>query len=336
MNGDFWRGRKVLVTGATGIVGSWLVKDLLALKAEVVALVQDTDYKSELYRSGDLFRLTVVSGMLEDYWTLDRAINHHEIQTVLHLGAQTIVGTAHRAPLPTFEANIRGTYNLLEACRVHRDLVSGVVVASSDKAYGEQPNLPYTEDMPLGGQHPYDVSKSCTDLITQCYSQTYGLKVGIARCGNIYGGGDLNWTRIVPGTIRSLLLGERPILRSDGMFVRDYIYVKDAARAYIRLAERLDDPAVAGEAFNFSTESPVSVLEIVRTIQSLMRCQHLEPRILSSARGEIRAQYLSAAKARTLLGWTPEYGLGRGLSETINWYRAFANSTQETLAVSVL
>jgi len=323
MTTDFWSKQRVLVTGATGIIGSWLVKDLLAQDAYVVALVRDTNLQSELYRSGDIQRVLVVSGRLEDFWTLERAINEHEVDTVFHLGAQTIVSTAHRFPLPTFEANIRGTYNLLEACRLHGDMVQRVVIASSDKAYGEQPNLPYTEDMPLNGRYPYEVSKSCADLIAQAYHHTYGLPVAIARCGNVYGGGDLNWSRIVPGTIRSFLHGERPIIRSDGTYVRDYIYVKDVARAYMRLAECLDNDRVRGEAFNFSTESPLTVLELVRTIQRLMDCKHIEPRIMNCAEGEIRSQHLSAAKACSILGWQPQFDLKQGLLETIEWYRVF-------------
>ena len=225
-----WTGRRVFVTGATGIVGSWLVKRLLELGAYVVALVRDWDPQTELVRSGDILRTNVVNGRLEDYDTLERAINEHEIDTVFHLGAQPIVTTALRNPLPTFEANIRGSYNLLEACRVHRSLVKRVVVASSDKAYGDAPSLPYTEDMPANGRHPYDVSKSCTDLLALSYAHTYDLPVTVARCGNIYGGGDLNWSRIVPGTIRSLWHGERPIIRSNGLFTRDYIYVRGRRR----------------------------------------------------------------------------------------------------------
>jgi len=319
----FWQSRRVFVTGATGIVGSWLVKDLLAQGAYVVALVRDADPQSEFYRSGDIQRVSVVNGVLEDFWALERAINEHEVDTVFHLGAQTIVGTAHRFPLPTFEANIRGTYNVLEACRLHRDMVQRVVIASSDKAYGEQPQLPYTEDMPLNGRHPYEVSKSCADLIAQAYRHTYGLPLAIARCGNVYGGGDLNWSRIVPGTIRSFLHGERPTIRSDGTYIRDYIYVKDTARAYMRIAECLDDDRVRGQAFNFSTESPMSVLELVTVIQRLMDCEHIKPDIQNCAQGEIRTQYLSAAKARAILGWQPGYSLETGLQETIEWYHQF-------------
>ena len=319
----FWKDRRVFVTGATGMIGAWLVKDLLARGAHVVALVLDADPQSELYRSGDVSRISVVNGTLEDFRTLERAINAFETDTVFHLGAQAIVGVAHRAPLPTFETNIRGTWNLLEACRLHRDLVERVVIASSDKAYGAQPRLPYTEDMPVAGMHPYEVSKSAADLIARAYYHTYDLRVGIARCGNVFGGGDLNWSRIVPGTIRAFLRRERPVVRSDGSYVRDYFYVKDAARAYLRLAERLADPQVAGEAFNFSNESPMTVLDLVAVIQKLMDASHLEPDVRDVAEGEIHSQYLSAVKAREQLGWTPEFDLESGLRETIAWYRTF-------------
>ncbi len=305
------------------MIGSWLIKELLAQRAYVVALVLDADPQSELYRSGDIRQVAVVNGALEDFWTLERAINEHEVDTIFHLGAQTIVGTAHRFPLPTFEANIRGTYNLLEACRLHMDLVRRVVIASSDKAYGEQPHLPYTEKMPLNGRHPYEVSKSCADLIAQAYHHTYSLPIAIARCGNVYGGGDLNWSRIVPGTIRSFLSGERPIMRSDGTYVRDYIYVVDATSAYMRLAECLGDGRVQGEAFNFSTEKPMTVLEIVNMIQKLMDCTHIEPDIRNCAEGEIQSQHLSAAKARAILRWEPAFDPESGLRETIAWYKTF-------------
>jgi CDP-glucose 4,6-dehydratase len=322
----FWSGRRVFVTGATGIVGGWLVKDLLAVGAQVVALVRDPDPQTEFYRSGDYRHTAIISGRLEDFWSLERAINDHEIETVFHLAAQPIVGVAHRSPLQTFEANIRGTYNLLEACRQHSGLVGRIVVASSDKAYGEQPSLPYTEDMPLRGRFPYEVSKSCTDLIAQSYFTTYGLPVAIARFGNIYGGGDLNWSRIVPDTIRACLRGVRPVIRSDGTFVRDYIYARDVSRAYLRLAERLDDPPVRGEAFNFSPEHPVSVLDLVAHVQRLMHCTHLTPDIRNAAVGEIHSQYLDASKAKRLLAWEPEYSLDAGLVETIAWYETWAQT----------
>lgn len=317
----FWRDRRVFVTGATGIVGSWLVRELIAHGAHVAVLIRDADPQSELLRSGDVTRCTVFNGNVEDYWTLERAISLHEAAYVFHLAAQTIVGVAHRNPFTTFEANVRGTYNLLEACRVHASLVRGVVVASSDKAYGEVEELPYVETMALRGRHPYEVSKSCTDLIATSYAHTYGVPVAIARCGNIYGGGDLNWSRIVPGTVRALLRGAQPVLRSDGTFRRDYIYVKDVARAYMLLGERIADPAVRGQAFNFSDESPLAVLDMVAAIGRVMGTS-VEPTIRDIAQGEIRDQYLDATKARAVLDWRATYDLDSGLRETVDWYRA--------------
>ena len=322
-----WAGRRVFVTGATGIVGSWLVKRLLHLNAHVVTLVRDWDPQTELVRSGDILKTNVVNGRLEDYGTIERALNEHEIEVVFHLGAQPIVATALRNPLPTFEANIRGSYNLLEACHVHRALVKRVVVASSDKAYGDGPALPYTEDMPANGKHPYDVSKSCTDLLSLSYAHTYDLPVTVARCGNIYGGGDLNWSRIVPGTIRSLWRGERPIIRSNGLFTRDYIFVDDVVDGYMALAEQGDRHGVRGEAFNFSPESRVSVLEITQVVQRIMKRNDLEPVVLDEVRSEIRDQYLDSSKARTRLGWTAAYSLERGLETTVKWYDAFLRAS---------
>jgi CDP-glucose 4,6-dehydratase len=321
-----WTERNVFVTGATGIVGSWLVKRLVGLGANVVALVRDWDPQTELIRSGDIEKISVVSGRLEDYSALERAINEHDVDTVFHLGAQPIVQTALRNPLPTFEANVRGSYNLLEACRVHRSLVSRVIVASSDKAYGDGTSLPYTEDMPANGKHPYDVSKSCTDLIAMSYAHTYELPVAVARCGNIYGGGDLNWSRIVPGTIRSLWRGERPIIRSNGLFTRDYIFVDDVVDGYLALAERIDQADVRGEAFNFSPQSRLSVLEITAAIRRLMNRDDLEPIVLDQVRAEIRDQYLDSSKAAARLGWTARHSLDGGLSLTIDWYRSFLGS----------
>ncbi len=322
----FWSGRTVLVTGATGLIGSWLVKELRVRGARVVAFVLDQDPHSEFIRSGDIAHCHVINGDLADFHAIERAVNLHDVDTVFHLGAQTLVEVAHRYPLATFEANIRGTYNLMEVCRIHQKLVGRVVVASSDKAYGSKPDLPYREDMSLAGQHPYEVSKTCTDLIAQTYGITYGLPVTIARFGNVYGGGDLNWSRIVPETIRAVMRGERPVLRSDGTFIRDYVYVKDVARAYLRMAECMHQPDVRGEAFNFSGEKPTSVLDIVHAIRRLMGREDIEPDIRNTARGEIKDQYLSAAKARERLGWTPEYSLEDGLRETIDWYREYLGS----------
>ncbi|MGQ0721056.1 MAG: NAD-dependent epimerase/dehydratase family protein [Candidatus Eiseniibacteriota bacterium] len=323
MSGTDWKGRPCLVTGATGLVGSWLVKELLALDCRVVVLVLDADPQSELLRSGDIARCHVVDGNLTRFEDVERAVNLHAVDTVFHLGAQTLVGVAHRYPMSTFEANVRGTWHVLEACRQHREMVRRVVVASSDKAYGESKSLPYREDMPLAGRHPYEASKSCTDLIATSYAHTYGIPVAVARFGNVYGGGDLNFSRIVPETIRSLLRGERPVIRSDGTYLRDYVYVTDVARGYLRMADCLDRADVRGEAFNFSGERPTSVLEIVAKLRQLTGRTDLEPDIRNTAQGEIKDQYLSAAKARERLGWTPEWDLDRGLRETIEWYRRF-------------
>lgn len=318
----FWLDRPVFVTGATGLVGGWLVKRLLAAGADVVCLVRDWVPQCELARCGDLERVKVVRGDVRDQALLERALGEYEIDTVVHLAAQTIVGIANRNPVSTFETNIGGAWALLEACRRSPN-VKQIVLASSDKAYGDQDKLPYDEQTPLQGQHPYDVSKSCADLVARTYALTYGLPVVITRCGNFYGGGDLNWNRIVPGTIRSVVRGQRPIIRSDGQYVRDYFYVEDGAAAYLLLAERLAaQPGLKGEAFNFSNEQQVTVLELVQCILRLMDSP-LEPDIRNEASHEIRRQYLSAAKARQRLGWKPLFDLDAGLRATIDWYRAF-------------
>jgi CDP-glucose 4,6-dehydratase len=320
-DGFVWRGRRVLVTGAGGIVGSWVVKTLLQRGATVVALCVDVDPQSELVRSGDIHTVKQVYGSLEDYAAVERAVGVWEVDVVIHLGAQTLVGAAARAPVPTFESNIRGTYHLLDACRVHAEVIKAVVVASSDKAYGTSPDLPYTEQTPLRAHHPYDVSKACADLLGQTYHDTYGLPVSVARCGNIYGGGDLNWTRIVPGTIRSLLRGERPIIRSDGSFVRDYLYVKDAASAYVCLAEAAYTGRLRGGAVNFGGAARRTVLDIVGDLQRLTGRTDLTPDIRNTAQAEIREQWLSFDKATGALGWTPAYTIDQGLRETVDWYR---------------
>jgi CDP-glucose 4,6-dehydratase len=319
VNGE-WADRHVLVTGATGIVGSWLCKDLLERGASVTAFVRDDDPQSEFFRSETAGRCGVVRGDLATFTDCLRAINLSESDVVFHLGAQTIVGAALREPLETFESNVRGTYNLLEAARRLPGLARTIVVASSDKAYGDADGLPYDEDMPLRGRHPYDVSKSCADLLATTYAHTYGLNVTIARCGNIYGGGDLNWSRIVPGTIRSLLRGERPVLRSSGRLVRDYIYVRDVVAGYIALAAASESAQLAGEAFNFSPESRVTVLEIVESIATIMHAP-CDPNILDTARFEIAEQTLNSAKARRMLHWQPTWTLEAGLTETVDWYR---------------
>ena len=319
---QFWRDRPTLVTGATGLVGGWLVSRLLTLQADVVCLVRDWVPQSELAASGNLSRVKVVRGDVRHQATIERVLGEYEIATVIHLAAQTIVTIANRNPVSTFDANIRGTWALLEACR-RSPSVNQIVMASSDKAYGECSTLPYREETPLRGCHPYDVSKSCADLIAQTYANTYRTPVAITRCGNFYGGGDLNWNRIVPGTIRSVLRGERPIIRSDGQYVRDYFYVEDGAAAYTLLAERLaDSPDLRGEAFNFSNEIQFTVADLVRRILTRMGSS-LEPDVQNVTTNEIRRQYLSAEKARRALDWKPLFTLDEGLDRTIGWYRRF-------------
>jgi CDP-glucose 4,6-dehydratase len=325
---SFWRDRPTLVTGATGLVGGWLVRRLLSLEADVVCLVRDWVPQCELVRTDMIERVKVVRGDVCDQSLLERTLGEYEIDTVFHLAAQTIVGIANRNPISTFETNIQGTWSLLEACR-RSPKVCQIVVASSDKAYGDQEILPYDETTPLQGRHPYDVSKSCADLIAHTYAISYQLPVAITRCGNFYGGGDLNWNRIVPGTIRSLLRGQRPVIRSDGNYVRDYFYVEDGAAAYTLLAERLaKHPELRGEAFNFSNEQQVTVLELVGMIAHLMESS-LKPDVRNEASNEIRRQYLSAAKARAMLSWSPWFDLNSGLQRTIGWYKELLNDANQ-------
>lgn len=324
----FWRDRPTFVTGGTGLVGGWLTQRLVSEGALVVCLVRDWVPRSTLL-AGDLGnKVTIVRGDVRDQAALERMLGEYEIDTVLHLAAQTIVPIANRNPVSTFESNIGGTWSLLEACR-RSPAVKQVVCASSDKAYGECDSLPYDEGTPLRGSHPYDVSKSCGDLIAQSYARSYGLPVAITRCGNFYGGGDLNWNRIVPGTIRSVLRGERPVIRSDGTLIRDYFYVEDGAAAYMLLAEKLaGDVGIRGEAFNFSNELQLTVREIVEKILALMgKTSDFDVR--NEATNEIPHQYLSAKRAREQLGWHPLYTLDAGLKRTVEWYEQFVASEND-------
>jgi CDP-glucose 4,6-dehydratase len=312
----------VFVTGCTGILGSWLTLALLEAGADVVGLIRDRVPLSNLRLSGAQQRIIAVDGDIADGDLLERVLNEYEIEVVFHLAAQPLVRLANRAPVGTFETNIRGTWLLLEACR-RSSTVKRIVVASSDKAYGDQDTLPYSEDAPLQGRHPYDVSKSCADLITQAYFTTYRLPVAVTRCGNVYGGGDLNWDRIVPGSMRSVLRGEAPTIRSDGTLLRDYLYVADIVEGYLRLAECLEDPALHGQAFNFGMDDPKTVLEITQAIIAISDYPQIKPVVLNQASHEIVRQYLASEKAHRLLGWRAQYSLEEGLSQTLAWYREF-------------
>lgn len=323
LNSKFWIDRPVFVTGATGLLGSWLTSKLLDNGANVVVLVRDWVPESELIRNTSVARAVVIRGELNDRELIERTLNEYEIRTVFHAAAQTIVGTANRGPISTFESNIRGTWCVLEAAR-QSPLVDQIVVASSDKAYGSHDVLPYREDAPLQGRHLYDVSKSCADLISQSYAHSFDMPVCITRCGNLFGGGDLNWNRLIPGTIRSAIRNEHPIIRSDGTFIRDYFYVEDAALAYLMLAEKMaEDPELRGQAFNFSNEIQLSVLDLTIRILKALGRDDLTPVVLNKVENEIHHQYLSAEKARTMLDWSPEYTLETGLERTIAWYQDF-------------
>ena len=316
---SFWRHRPVAVTGATGFLGSHLVGLLVELQADVVILERDRVPLTPV-RAGWVDRVAVVHGSLEETPTVERMLGEYGAAAVFHLGAQTQVEVANQNPVSTFESNIRGTWSVLEACR-RTGPTGPIVVASSDKAYGRQPVLPYTEDMPLLARTPYDASKACADVLATTYAATYSLPIGVTRCGNFFGPGDVNWRRLVPGVVRSVLAGERPVIRSDGSPTRDYLYVVDGALANLRLAEALDErPELAGEAFNFSTESPLTVLDLVDSIQKAAGTA-LEPDIQGRARHEIPHQYLSAAKARAELGWAPGFSFADALDATVSWYR---------------
>jgi CDP-glucose 4,6-dehydratase len=332
----FWRDRSVLVTGGTGLLGGWLVCRLIELGADVICLVRDWVPQRELISTGLLDQVVTVRGDVRDQALVERVLGEYEVASVFHLAAQTVVGIANRNPVSTFESNVQGTWSVLEACR-RSPLVREVVVASSDKAYGSHEQLPYNEQTPLQGCHPYDVSKSCADLIARSYATTYGLRVAITRCGNLYGGGDLNWNRIVPGTIRSALKGERPIVRSDGRFIRDYLYVEDGVEAYLTLAEALSQrPELCGEAYNFSYNLRVTVLELVYSILALCGQAGLEPDVQAQATNEIRDQYLDPSKAYRDLQWQPRFSLEQGLERTVAWYRSFLNHGPITVNGSLI
>jgi CDP-glucose 4,6-dehydratase len=316
---NFWKEKNVFVTGGSGFLGSWLTKKLIDRGANVTILIRDEPLNSGL-KLLKLKDYNGVSGNLTNYKLVERTINEFEIEVVFHLAAQAIVGTANRSPLQTFNTNIMGTCNVLESAR-NIDTVKRIVVASSDKAYGPHENLPYTEDFALQGRHPYDVSKSCADLISQAYYHTYNVPVSVVRCANLYGGGDMNFSRIIPGTIKSVLFDEAPIIRSDGTFKRDYLYVEDAAEAYLVLAE--ENKKSVGEAFNFGCGVPIAVLDLVNKIINVSGKKAINPKILNQAAGEIKDQYLSSKRAEDVLGWKPKFTIEEGLKKTYAWYEEF-------------
>jgi len=319
---NFWLDRPVMVTGASGFLGGWMVRYLLEAGADLICPVRDWVPGSQLISEKFTERVNLVRGDITDQVLMERALGEYEVGTVFHLAAQTIVSIANRNPVSTFDSNIRGTWSLLEACR-RSPGVEQVVIASSDKAYGEQDVLPYHEELPLKAIFPYDVSKACSDLLAQSYAKTSGLPVVITRCGNFFGGGDLNWNRIVPGTVRSVLRGQRPVIRSDGQYIRDYFYIEDGASAYMLLAEKLAEQSfLTGEAFNFSNEIQLTVLQMVEMILKVMNSD-LEPVVLNETAYEIKQQYLSADKARRLLQWEPLFSIEEALRKTVEWYKGY-------------
>lgn len=329
---SFWRNRRVFVTGAAGLLGTYLCKMLVERGADVVGLVRDRTAFAPLQNAGIAEKMTLVFGDIRDQALMERVFNNYEIQTVFHLAAQAIVGAANRNPVETFDSNIKGTWTVLEAAR-RTPLAPQVLVASSDKAYGQHEILPYTEDAPLQGRHPYDVSKSCADLIAQSYAHTYQMPIAIARCGNLFGGGDLHWNRLVPGTVRAILENTPPLIRSDGTLTRDYLFVEDGASAYLSLSENLArDENLRGQAFNFGNNAPLSVLEMVQKITQVSQREDLQPRILNEANHEIPAQYLDCSRAADVLNWHPQFSLEVGLKKTLEWYRNYLSEAEKPRA----
>lgn len=316
-----WENLPVLVTGADGFIGSWIAKELINKGAGVITIVRDIKKQSNLDILSLKDDVTIIHGDLTNFDICHRVMTEYEIHTCFHIAAQAIVGTANVSPLSTFESNIKGTWNILESARLSK-FIKNLVVASSDKAYGVQKKLPYTEDSPLLGLYPYDASKACADILARSYFKTYGLPVAVTRNANTYGGADLNFSRLIPDTIRSLINNQQPVIRSDGTPERDYMYIKDAVTAYLTLASNLNRKDVQGEAFNFGTGKPVSVLELYNEIAKLMEKSE-KPKILGQTKNEIDRQYLSIEKAKKVLKWQPIYALESGLKETINWYRGF-------------
>jgi CDP-glucose 4,6-dehydratase len=319
MRKSFWKNKRVLITGYEGFLGSWLTKFLLDEGASITGLDILTRRKKTVLTPAELDAITIVKGSVENFKLLTEICARNSVEFIFHLGAKALVGECYENPRKAFSVNIEGTWNILEACRLNKK-IKGVIVASSDKAYGSHTRLPYREDFALQGDHPYDASKSCADLLSDTYFHTYGIPVCITRCGNLYGPGDFNFSRIVPDTIRCGLTHKQLSIRSDGKFVRDYVYVKDIALAYMLLAQNMHKKGVCGEAFNFSDEKPLSVVNMVKEIYLRLGVTP-DYVIQNKANFEIREQFLCSRKARRMLGWKPQYTLQRGLQETIQWYK---------------
>ena len=320
---EFWEGRKVFITGCSGLIGSWLTKSLIEKGAEVTGLVRDFVPNSNFNKLGLDKKINIVNGDIQDINTVRRAMGEYHTDTVFHLAAQPLVQLAFKDPVSTFKANIEGTWNILDSCR--KLDINRVILASSDKAYGTHEKLPYDETFALNGRFPYDATKTCADVLAQTYFNTYGLPIGITRCGNIFGGGDLNFDRIIPETIKNLIHDKNPVIRSDGQFIREFFYVKDVADAYTTLAENLHKDGVKGEAFNFGSEEPIKIIDLVNKIIEVSGKTNLQPEILNKAKAEIVAQYLTSEKAKRVLNWEPKYNLDKGLKETYEWYNQFFN-----------
>lgn len=318
---NFWKDKRIFVTGGTGFIGTYLVDELVRKGAEVYCLAFEIQRDCNFVKKGLDKSTSLIYGDMRDFEMIKLSLEKYGIDTVFHLAAQPLVQIALRNPFETIKANVTGVLNVLEACRLTS--VKRLVIASSDKAYGSHDELPYDESFALKGGYPYDVSKSCTDLLAQAYGKTYGMDIGISRSSNVYGGGDLNFDRIIPESIKSILFDAPIQIRSDGKFIREFFYVKDAAKAYLVLGEKIGELGLKGEAFNFGTDQPIVILDLVEKIKRVSKKVDAEIKILNVVKGEIKNQFLSSKKARDILGWAPEYDLERGLEETYNWYKEY-------------
>ena len=316
---NYWKDKNVLVTGASGFIGSSVAKELVERGAKVVTIIRDIKNQNSIDALGIKDKITILIGNLIDLETVERSMNEYEIDTCFHIAAQAIVGSANRAPLSTFESNIKGTWNILETCRLSKT-IKRAIIASSDKAYGQQKILPYTEESPLLGYYPYDASKACADLLSTSYFKAYQVPLAIARNANTYGPADLNFNRIIPETIKSIIEGKQPVIRSDGTPERDYIFIKDSVNAYLTLAENVHRPDVVGQAFNFGSGTPINVIELYNKIIKLMG-KDIKPKILGEGKNEIDRQFLDSSKANKILNWNPKFNLDEGLKNTIEWYK---------------